>query len=620
MRTISVILITLLAWTCAEGVELVSLEIEFREAWQDKPDSFIVADYQKVNLLLGEENQIFLGNTSLALTPHLSDFNTLQIQAEFYTLPPNIQSSFKQVTLKKNQAVEALQVRGKPGRFYKIIFMNWEVSKEEVVCAEDPFDTSLWATDFSVHFNFHYLKNSLADYYWNYNKDYLENQFTLIRKLYGVYPITKLEFYYHHCFYPKINWNQQLGVALFPAKKGVHIRYGLGVKSLDTPNMHIFMLLNQWGYAPLYLTHGLSGFFTLNHYYTRQYLRELKLIPLDSLFNSASYRRQDQKIAYYEAASWVRFLMDKFGPDQMIDFYKEVSDINVKELAEKYFGQLEKLQADWLNFLKNYRPNTSDLHFFAKLATGLRNYAEALALYQELDKNYPEHSTTEDLANAYYLVGDYSGALEGFQKLAGQDSLDPSRLYVLGNMLWLNGELLQAEKEYRQALALDPDFGPAYLALAKMSCDSGEYQACQNYLERVSQFKLNPQEGIEYYLVRAEMHQILGQKILADSTSRTALRIAKNFLGAHPDESLPYLQMGRAYLAGDSLDQALSYLRVAELLEDRPYYLGQVYLYLGELYLKKKESQTAREYLQAVLDTPSGFREKSLAQKLLARL
>jgi len=613
-------LLLVLSAVLAQGAELVSLEIEFREAWQDRPESSMVADFEKVTLVLGKDNHIFLGNASLALQPILTDLNTLQIRADIFSLPPQIKTSFKQVQLKKNQSLEVAQLPGKPGRIYRILFKNWQMLEQKIDCEENPFDTTAWASDFSVHFNFHYLKNSLADYYWNHSKAYLESEFDKIRKFYDAYPITKLEFYYHNCLYPQANWNKELGTALFPAQKEIRVLFGPHDKLLDSPHLQILMLLNQWGYAPLFLTYGMSGFFTLNHYYTKKYLEQGNLIPLDSLLNSASYRRQDQKIAYFEAASWVRFLIEKFGREKMIEFYNEVSDLNSRELLEKYFGKIDELQKKWFNYLKEYSPLAKDLRYFAKLATGLREYPHALELYQELERSYPEEKGTPDLANIYYILGDYSEAIQYYQKWVGQDSSDANRHYVLANMYWLKGELLLARQELEKSISLDSNSMMAYLNLARLAFDSAQYENCQSYLEKSEFRKGGQQEQLEYYLLRAELHRALGQQVLVDSTALRARLLAKKILENNLEEGFAYLLMGRAYLVSDSLEQAQKYLKVAQLLEDRAYYVGQTYLQLAELCLRKGAQPQAKEYLQVVLNSPSGFREQSLAKKLLARL
>ncbi|OGC85683.1 MAG: hypothetical protein A2142_09335 [candidate division Zixibacteria bacterium RBG_16_48_11] len=603
-----------------QAAELVSLDIEFREAWEDKPDSFSIADLERVNLVLGKDNHIFLGSASLSLLPILTDNNTLQIRADIYGLPPKIKSSFKQIQLKKNQTIEVAQLPGKTKRLYRIIFKNWQISDQKIECEEDPFDTTLWAADFSVHFNFHYIKNSLADYYWNYCKNYLENEFERIRNLYDVYPITKLDLYYHNCFYPQANWNQGLGTALFPAQKEIRVLFGPEAKTLSSPHLHIFMLLNQWGYAPLFVTYGMSGFFTLNHYYTRKNIEQGKFIPLDSLLNSASYRRQEQEAAYFESASFIRFLIEKSSPEKMAAFYKEVSDINVKELLNDYFGDRESFEREWLKYVKEYYPIAEDLHHFARLYTGLRNYPEALELYLEMEQGYPEHQTTDDLANVYYLLGDYPEALKLYRKWAKMDTLDADRHYVLGNMYWLNGQTETARQEFKKAVSLDSNYTLAYLNLSRMAFDSSRYDSCQKLLDKADGLPADPIEKIEYYLTRTELHQKLGQKILADSTALLARALAKDALKKNPEESYPYLLVGRALLACDSLEQAIRYLKVAELLEDRAYYVGQVYLYLGQAHLKAGRKEASRGYLQAVLDSSSGFREKKLAQKLFSQL
>ena len=325
-------------------------------------------------------------------------------------------------------------------------------------------------------------------------------------------------------------------------------------------------------------------------------------------------------MAYFEAASWVRFLIEKFSREKMIEFYKEVSDINVRYLLEKYFGKIDELQKEWFKYLNEYSPLAQDLRYFAKLATGLREYPQALELYQELEQSYPEEKGTPDLANCYYILGDYSEAIQYYQKWVGQDTADASRHYVLANMYWLKGELALARQEFGKSISLDSNSVMAYLNLAKLALDSAQYERCQSYLEKRETRKAGQQEQLEYHLLRADLHRALGQQVLVDSTALKARLLAKEILRNNQEEGFAYLLMGRAYLASDSLEQAEKYLKVAQLLEDRAFYVGQTYLLLAELYLRKGDKSMAKEYLQAVLNSPAGFREQSMARKLLAQL
>ncbi len=620
MKKSLAVLFLFVSWTAINAAELVSLEIEFREFWNNQPESSIVADFDRVGLVLGKDNHVFLGNASFSLLPIVTDNNTLQIRTDIYSLPPRIKSLFKQIQLKKTQSIEVARLPGKEGRSYKILFENWQISDQKIECQEDPFDTSLWASDFSTHFNFHYLKNSQADYYWNYCKNYLENEFDRMRRLYDVYPITKLEFYYHNCLYPQSDWNEELGLALFPAQKEGRILFGPEGKTITWPHFQQIMLLNQWGYGPLFLTYGMSGFFTLNHYYTRKNLEAGYFIPLDSLFNSASYRRQNQEAAYYESASLVRFLIEKSTPHNLGAFYKEVSEINFKEKFQEYFGDLKQVEEEWLKYVREYYPIAEDLHHFARLAVGFRNYQEALQLYLEMEQGYPEHQTTDDLANIYYLLGDYTQALKIYQEWVKQDSIRPARHLILGNMYWITGNISSASAEYEKTLSLDSSLVLAYVNLAKINLDSANYPRCQSLLQKADALPADPLDLLEHYLTRTELHQALGQSVLADSTSLRARTVARQILSKNPYEGFPYLLVGRAYLVSDSLEQALKYLKVAELMEDRAYYVGQTHLYLGQLYLKMGDKEEGGRHLQTVLDLPSGYREKRLAGKLLSQM
>lgn len=622
MRTLlSLLFLCILCVSSVPAAQLVSMEIEVREAWENRPHDFIVADAKEVELVLGKPNQVVLANASMVLTPTLEKSSTLRLTADFYFLLPNPQPSFRNIEMEKGESKEVLETKGKKGRTYGFYFKNWKVLEGEPECQEDPADSSLWIHDFSAHFDFYYIKNSLADFMWNYNKTFLENEFSRIRKTFGIYPLTKLQLYYHECFYPQSDWNRGLKFALFSPKKEIRLIYSPEEKNLFAPHVGQIMFLDRWGYAPLFLTSGLAGFSTFSHYFAKGFLKEGKILPLDSLLVSASYRRQDQEIAFYEAASWMRYLMDKYGQGQVEELYRRASDISLRQELENSFGRIDQLEDDWQKFLENYQPAVADLFFFAKTFTGLRNYRQALKLYLELEKIAPQSKSANLIANCYYCMGEYSQASAYFRRWVFQDSLQAERSYVLGNMYQLEGKGKEARGEYRRALRLDGNYNPALSALAQMEADAASWQGASDWLEKMNGKLLSPEENIQRLLLLYQTRQALKdppEKLR--KIEKQTVAVAQAFLESRPEEPIAYLLLARSYLAGDSLPPALDNLKTARVLEDRAYYLGQIYYYTGLVYHEMGDDKTARLYLKEALDTPSGAREKELAKKLLAEL
>jgi tetratricopeptide (TPR) repeat protein len=343
------------------------------------------------------------------------------------------------------------------------------------------------------------------------------------------------------------------------------------------------------------------------------------LIPLDSLINSASYRRQNQFLAFDQASSFVKYLIEKYSKEKVREFYKEVSDLNVKESIGTHFAPFEKVKSDWLGFLANFQPQSGELLYQAKLKAGIRDYRASLTLYEEMLNVFVHQELYSQIANAYYLVGDYRQAADYYQRWVRTDSLSSQKRYVLGNMLWLDGQIASARQNYLKAVNLDSAFGPAYVKLAQLAFDSDENENCRNWLAKLGSLNLEPTDELDYRILKSKMEQIDNKKDSAAESGWKATMLGRDLVIQTPEEPLAYLLAGKAYLSADSLTQAEEYLKVAELLEDRAYYTGQVRLALGELHYRNKDSELARKYLQSVLETPSGYREKLAAKSLLTR-
>ncbi|GAB6099296.1 hypothetical protein JCM16358_11750 [Halanaerocella petrolearia] len=119
----------------------------------------------------------------------------------------------------------------------------------------------------------------------------------------------------------------------------------------------------------------------------------------------------------------IDYLRKPFTPDEIKEIVAEVIERNNLELEE-----------DELDSYKDYL-----------------NYAKACINRQELDKGY-----------------------EYLQEAVSLDTSKPEAFNLLGVVLELKDEVLEAQKKYRAALALDPSYDPA-----------------QQNLERTSQFNYN---------------------------------------------------------------------------------------------------------------------------------
>ena len=214
--------------------------------------------------------------------------------------------------------------------------------------------------------------------------------------------------------------------------------------------------------APLWLNEGLAELYGSLQFsgneallgvplpYLR-FLRQHELLPLTTLFsigtNSEHYNEDDKSGIFY-GQSWalVHYLMlgDRNRQDQFKSFLNRISqgDTSAKALEGAFGASLNVIEQDF---------------------------------------------------NAYVRRGDFTP-----QRLGGVDDplttaytamqrtslSDGEANYYLGDLLLHIGRETDAERYFKQAIAIEPDFGPSYEALGMLSIRQRRYPDARKYLEK----------------------------------------------------------------------------------------------------------------------------------------
>jgi hypothetical protein len=92
------------------------------------------------------------------------------------------------------------------------------------------------------------------------------------------------------------------------------------------------------------------------HDLVRRYEDGGVLIPIDSILDSSGFRNGDFTIAYPEAGSFIGYLIDTYGIDQLKNFFASSSySDSIAEIKTKFqiaYGiSINVVEQDWLNFL-----------------------------------------------------------------------------------------------------------------------------------------------------------------------------------------------------------------------------------------------------------------------------
>jgi tetratricopeptide (TPR) repeat protein len=147
----------------------------------------------------------------------------------------------------------------------------------------------------------------------------------------------------------------------------------------------------------------------------------------------------------------------------------------------------------------------------------LGRYPEALESFEKQDSLSPSVSSFSRLSYAYELRGDLSKAKADL--LLALDNADsPSdkafAAYYLGELAWNRGDSAEAEKYYRQGVALDPDYVPPLEGVAKVEAALGQKSAAIRDYEQVVNRLPQPSYVIEFgdYLASIGEHKQADQQ------------------------------------------------------------------------------------------------------------
>ena len=99
------------------------------------------------------------------------------------------------------------------------------------------------------------------------------------------------------------------------------------------------------------------------HALARGNLLQQKLFPLRSILTTAGFQAYNSMTAYIEAGSFVKYLIDTYGPDKVrslfaLPRYSGVQEIEAA-LQETYGQPISEMESQWWAFLRAWRPPES---------------------------------------------------------------------------------------------------------------------------------------------------------------------------------------------------------------------------------------------------------------------
>ena len=95
------------------------------------------------------------------------------------------------------------------------------------------------------------------------------------------------------------------------------------------------------------------------HYWAKRFKNEGTLIPLNNILESQDFRSYDEATTYPESGSYVRFMIDNYGINNIKSIFQTGTRIDSNEVIRQNFQSIygfsiEQAEDEWLAFLDNY--------------------------------------------------------------------------------------------------------------------------------------------------------------------------------------------------------------------------------------------------------------------------
>jgi tetratricopeptide (TPR) repeat protein len=484
-----------------------------------------------------------------------------------------------------------------------------------------------FASDPSAYMDIYYVRNSMADFYWNTVRGYMQEQY---EKFFAVNRFTLPGKYIVHlcpCAIPSVIWDPRFGTMVDPTRSAAYAIFAPELNTADPFIINHAALLRNYGYAPLFLSEGFAGYVSFARWEMKQLLKQGKSVPLRDLMNTHTYWSADPETADRTAASFVGYLIDEFSLDNFRDVYRAAHDLNLAAVIESEYGKsIEELESDWRHYLDTLTFRPEQIVFFSEQAETMMNYRTSLD-YSRALMDYCRNSTDtltvwRRIVRGNFLTGDYYGAAEYQQMVVEHDSATARDWMALGAYQMMNGEYDKASASLTNARQLDTTDAMVRFNLAlNYFYGKDPVEALGLLRDNITRAERIPTQ-IESRVMAATLLYSSGTDSdaeLAAEYCKEAMSMIDQAMQTESPTAALYLWSGIAALGLEDTGRALEHLSTALMLETRPFYRGMINLWLGKLTDAIGSHSDARILYGRVLALPSAHYHQQEARALLEK-
>ena len=566
----------------------------------------------------------FLAGFSIDMEVLTVDTGRCQFNLHVVTLGPPADTYSRKFTVEYGLPARIDSIRGKNQTLFALEMTPLgQVEIDTAYCPYDHHAENVFKFDPSANADIYYLPNSLGDFYWAMVKGVLEDNYRRFAEFCHFNQPGKYNIFLCPCYMYSVIWDQRFGMAIDPTRRTAHAIFTRPANAAEPFIINHTALLKNYGYAPPFLSEGLASYFTLPVYDAREIIKSAEAPSIADLMDTYTYYTADPWAADRLVASFVSFLVDKYGLGTFRKCYDAADDLSLAATVEKTYGvDLGSLESDWKTYLDTLTISIDELQFHANLAEAMFNFPLMLRYGEgalaQATTDVDSLRSLSMLKRSYFFVGDYYRATEVQQALAELRASDAGQWMTLGAYKMMNGLYDEAYADLQHARSLDTADNLIVFNLARYHLNTGDVdKATELLMQKVNDLTLN-QAGSESLITLANIWRQSEDTVLqarAKEYYSLAIRSLQSTLQAQTLATAVHVWLGVAYVGLGETATAQNYLEGALFLELRPFYLAMAHLWLGKIADLEGNREKALDHYSQVLALPSAAYHQAEAER-----
>jgi len=621
-RIIWLSLMAMIMGLAADGFSsrTINCQVSVREKAAADSADFVLIEKRDFAVTEGVKNTAFMVNFTLDLTATYNDSGFFNCTLSVFTLGPQAQTYFKRFQSQPGGVYFINSIRGKANIEYRVgisLLSIDSTAHSDNACDYDFRRDGVWNFDPSAHFDLYFVPKSLADARWNMLRDFLESNYKDFKELFQFDFPGKINCFLSPCVLPQVTWDKRMGYAIDPPRSNCFMLYSHGENTVDPIPAYLVRIYRYMGYAPPLLAEGMAAYFDFPHYFAGDLRRADKLPPLSMLLKSVDYYSLPQQENISAASSFVKFLIDTYGPNKFKQLYAAASDLTIQnQFPTVYDKTLSQLESEWHHLLDTTQLVYGYFRYFYERD---RYIGRDYGMDRFLEAMKPRIKTFEESLYVYtqegwnrYMRGDYDTARTLYQTVMRLSPTDGATLMIYGNLLLIDGRYDSARVIYERVMRVDTSLKTA---LNKV----GESYYWENNLDSAREYLLRDVSQDPSQLSQASSNILLGELALREKDTAAAVQYYDRARSAmeqiyESGKTWPayLLRLGQAHLGlamcGEtSLETARSFLESAlyfEVYPTRVIFVTRILKELGQVADLAGEREKAIAHYQKALTYP----------------